>query len=77
MMEALTAGVPVVATAVGGIPEFEEVVGLDLVSIGDFEGFRSAIVARLMSQHRVVELNGQLGLDEMLRGYDSTLEPVR
>jgi glycosyltransferase involved in cell wall biosynthesis/GT2 family glycosyltransferase/SAM-dependent methyltransferase len=77
MMEALTAGVPVVATAVGGIPEFEDVVGLDLVSIGDFEGFRSAVVARLMSQHRVVELNAQLGLDEMLRAYDSVLEPVR
>jgi glycosyltransferase involved in cell wall biosynthesis len=70
LLEAMAAGLPVVATRVGGVPEIvtDGVSGL-LVPPGDIDAMTSAIEGLLRDEHRRREL-GRNGAAEIARRFD-------
>ena len=74
LMEALLAGVPVVATRVGGVPDLEGLDGVALTSPTDFEEMAARVRRLVRSPARTVNTSGEFGLDEMLRSYDALLD---
>jgi glycosyltransferase involved in cell wall biosynthesis len=69
ILEAFAAGIPVVATAVGGIPEIvEDAVNGYLVSTGDHQRLANRIITILTSD-REAKVMGQLGRKKVLRDF--------
>lgn len=82
VMEAMAAGKPVVATAVGGVPELveHEKAGL-LVRQGDEKGLAVAMaqltnpeVRRKMGQYARIYAESHFGVDKMTRAYEELYE---
>ncbi len=75
-MESLAVGTPVVATAVGGLPELEDVTGVHLVDADDRLGFIKATIAVLdASPHDSISLPDELTLHGMIERYDAVIDP--
>jgi glycosyltransferase involved in cell wall biosynthesis len=74
LMEALQAGVQVVATRVGGVPDLDGVDGLALVSPDSFSDLADRLTELLEAKTPETRMNHQFGVDEMLRSYDEAVE---
>ena len=75
-MESLAVGTPVVATAVGGLPELKDVAGVHLVDPRDRLGFIKETIAVLdSSPHAAISLPDELTLHGMIERYDSLIDP--
>ena len=75
-MESLAVGTPVVATAVGGLPELEDVSGVHLVDPDDRLAFVKATAAVLdTSPHESISLPEELTLHGMIERYDALIDP--
>ena len=74
LMEALLAGVPVVATKVGGVPDLDGLDGLVLVSPHNFTDLSDRLAEMIKSTTRRVQPGDEFGVDEMLRSYDHALD---
>jgi glycosyltransferase involved in cell wall biosynthesis len=77
LMEAMSAGLPVVATRTGGIPELVEsgVAGF-LVEPGDVEGLATSL-ERLATDRELGRRMGAAGREAVLREFDETVNAAR
>jgi len=77
VMEALSAGVRVIATRVGGMPELEDTPGVSLVDPADFPGFVEAIRNTFREPNiEVTRLPEKFQLLRMLEAYDAAFHAV-
>ena len=76
VMESLAAATPVVATAVGGLPELKDVPGLHLVDPDDRSGFIHQTLTVVESPTTdAVALPEEMTLRGMLERYDAVVDP--
>lgn len=74
-MESLSVGTPVVATAVGGLPELRDVSGVHLVDPDDRDAFVESSLAVLdHPPSDGITLPDRLSLEHMLHEYDAAVE---
>lgn len=75
VMEAISLGVPVVATRVGGLGELEDIPGFRLCEPDDFPGFVAAVRETLDSPVPAgIALPDRFGVDHMVRSYDDFID---
>jgi glycosyltransferase involved in cell wall biosynthesis len=74
LMESLAHGTPVVATAVGGIPELAGTPGLTLASAHDRDAWIDAVLDSLESPTENVVLPQRLSADNMAAEYDAIID---
>ena len=75
MLEALSSGVPVVATAVGGIPELASASGVSVVQPDDYEGFAEAATSAIGSAGDEITLPLTCERETMTAAYDRIIDP--
>ena len=76
MLEALDAGVSVVATAVGGIPELGDLHGVNVVPSRDYTAFADTTFAIAVDPTDSVILPSRYSRDTMAAEYDRIIDPL-
>lgn len=76
LMEALSAGTPVVATAVGGIPELADIPGVRTTDPRDRDSWIAAVLETLAEPPSDVRLPDYLTAGVMLAAYDDLFASV-
>ena len=76
LMEALSMGTPVIATAVGGIPELADVPGVRVTDPNDRSAWIDAVLDTLASPPVSVRLPDHLTAAAMLNAYDGLLSRI-
>jgi glycosyltransferase involved in cell wall biosynthesis len=73
-LEALALGTPVVATAVGGMPELLDTPGVSLVDVDDQQGFADALVHAAQADQPPIVLPERFQLAHMLAEIDRLID---